>query len=475
MKLVWLRRDLRIEDNRALCSAIESEQPVMALYIATPETWQRHGLAPIQADLLKRRLVTLQTDLATINVPLYYAQVDTYQQAAQLVAEIAKSNSLDGVYYNKEYEFDEQRRDARLQELLVHAGIAAHSFDDKCALQPGSVLNKQGHYFKVFTPFKRAYLTRFYQQPISIIRPQPIGEVAQLHGEQAQLFSDNSSFDYPTESSATYPVDTSSIINQLRDFVAHRSERYSDQRDIPSVEGTSRLSPYLAIGALSVRQCMARLHDQHPKPLPAGREMWMSELIWREFYQHLIYFESKLSKGNCFLEWGDRLSWRNSSADIDAWKKGQTGYPIVDAAMRQLNHTGWMHNRLRMVVASFLIKDLHVDWHVGERYFMSKLVDGDYAANNGGWQWCASTGCDGQPYFRIFNPVSQGERFDPDGEFVCQWIPELAAVPRKFIHQPWKWSKAKELSYPPPIVDHKTEREITLSLYKEAKGNVDGA
>jgi deoxyribodipyrimidine photo-lyase len=205
--------------------------------------------------------------------------------------------------------------------------------------------------------------------------------------------------------------------------------------------------------------------------LSKGQEVWFSELLWRDFYQHLIYFEAKLSRSKSFLAWGDRLNWHSNADHFDAWKRGDTGYPIIDAAMRQLNQTGWMHNRLRMVVASFLVKDLHIDWRCGEAYFMSNLIDGDYASNNGGWQWCASTGCDGQPYFRIFNPVSQGERFDSTGEFVRTWIPELHTVPDRFVHKPWLWSESHDLDYPPPIVDHKREREITLQLYQQAKDN----
>lgn len=475
MKLVWLRRDLRIEDNRALNMALASGEPVVAIYVATPMTWKRHGMAPIQADFIFRRLIELQKDLAGLNVSFYYAQVETFNQSAKLIAEIAKQYSASGIYYNREYELDERNRDNYLTELLQSSDIEAVGLDDKCALKPGSVLNKKGEYFKVFTPFKRAYLVKLYQQPLTVIRTQPAASSVELQScDKLEQFSSNCCFDYPRECSSKYPVDTNSIIKQLRWFVSERSEQYDRQRDIPSIDGTSVLSPYLAVGALSIRQCMARLHDKQDLPLSKGREVWLSELVWRDFYQHLIHFEEKLSKGKSFVDWGDSLRWRDSSEAITAWQTGQTGYPIVDAAMRQLNQTGWMHNRLRMIVASFLVKDLHVDWRVGERYFLSKLIDGDYAANNGGWQWCASTGCDGQPYFRIFNPVSQGEKFDCDGAFICQWIPELVDVPKQFIHQPWKWSKAKELSYPPPIVDHKTEREITLSLYKEAKDNVNG-
>ncbi|MGY5612095.1 deoxyribodipyrimidine photo-lyase [Vibrio brasiliensis] len=475
MKLVWLRRDLRVEDNRALNLALASGQPVAAIYVATPKTWQRHGLAPIQADLIFRRLCELRNDLDLLNVPLFYVQVETFTQAAERVADLAQANSVSGVFYNKEYEVDERNRDSYLEQQLSDSDIEVIGVDDKCALRPGSVLNKQGDYFKVFTPFKRAYLTKLYQQPISVLKAKPVDCKAELQSiDGIERFSSACALDYPRVCSGSYSVETNAIIGQLRRFVFERCDQYDQQRDIPSINGTSMLSPYLAIGALSIRQCMARLHDSQTLPLTAGREVWLTELVWRDFYQHLIYFEDKLSKSKSFVEWGDSLTWRDSASAVIAWQTGHTGYPIVDAAMRQLNQTGWMHNRLRMIVASFLVKDLHLDWRVGERYFISHLIDGDYAANNGGWQWCASTGCDGQPYFRIFNPISQGEKFDPQGDFVYQWIPELAKVPRQFIHQPWKWSKAKELSYPSPIVDHKTEREITLSLYKDAKDNVNG-
>lgn len=475
MNIVWLRRDLRVEDNSALYHASISGEPVVAVYIATPQTWAEHHLAPIQADLIYRRLFELKKDLEHNNIPLIYAQAPTYNEAAQMVADLAQTHSASRVYFNKEYEINEVARDKRLVELLDAADLESNALDDKCLLPPGSVMNKQGQYFKVFTPFKRAYLAKMYQQPWRVTKVAPIAQRAVWHDQKVTPWCLESCFDYPRESSEAYAVDTQSIIDQLRAFDSDGADGYDQQRDFPALNATSLLSPYLAIGALSVRQCMARLTYQRELPLTGGREVWQSELVWREFYQHLIYFEPKLSKGHSFTPWGDNLLWRDNPAFIEAWKTGNTGYPIVDAAMRQLNKTGWMHNRLRMIVASFLVKDLHVDWRIGEQYFMSKLVDGDYAANNGGWQWCASTGCDGQPYFRIFNPTTQGERFDPEGHFVRTWVPELANLPDKWIHSPWKSPNAKALSYPAPIVDHKSEREITLSLYKEAKETNDGA
>lgn len=475
MKIVWLRRDLRLDDNSALCAAGQSDEPIAVLYVATPETWRSHQMAPIQADLIHRRLQVLSDALSQHNITLYYAQADSYQGAARLVAEVAASHQASSVLFNKEYEIDEQHRDGELYERLKNQDIEVKGFDDKCLLKPGAVLNKQGDYFKVFTPFKKAYLTELYRTGFKVNKFTSDHDGAELTHEDVEVFTPQSPFDYPRESSEDYSVKDEDIIGQLRSFAAERIENYHCERDIPSLSGTSQLSAYLAIGALSIRQCMARLMFEQTMPLSQGREVWQSELIWREFYQHLIYFEPKLCKGKSFVAWGDSLRWLNDKEKIEAWQEGRTGYPIVDAAMRQLNQTGWMHNRLRMVVASFLVKDLHVDWRVGEAYFMSKLVDGDYPANNGGWQWCASTGCDGQPYFRIFNPVTQGEKFDPQGEFVLAWIPELSGVPAKCIHKPWAQVNANSLSYPAPIVDHKVEREITLALYKEAKENMNGA
>lgn len=471
MKLIWLRRDLRVEDNTALMDAIESGQAVIAIYIATPETWRKHNHSAIQADLIVRRLGELKQELSALGIPLYYQQVDTYAHAAELISRLAIEIGVSSVHLNKEYELNEVKRDELLSELLRSEKVDVQAVDDKCIYSPGLIKNKQGDYFKVFTPFKRAYLARLYQSSFKVNKPSKVAQpVTMIESRLVELFDENVvQFDYPREPSGAYPVSRDAILNRLRAFVSNDCEQYSERRDFPAINGTSGLSCYLAIGALSVRQCMARVMYQQALPLTAGREVWQSELIWREFYQHLIYFEARLSKGRSFTPWGDNLTWRNDDKEIEAWKSGNTGYPIVDAAMTQLNQTGWMHNRLRMIVASFLVKDLLVDWRIGEAYFMQKLIDGDYAANNGGWQWCASTGCDGQPYFRIFNPITQGEKFDPKGEFVRCWLPELAQVPDKYIHQPWRWDHVKALSYPTPIVDHKVQRAITLANYKNAK------
>lgn len=470
MILVWFRRDLRTLDHTALKAALDSGQPVVAGFVATPEQWQEHHMAPMQADLIARRLMHLEEELAELNIPLLYKEVPKFSDVTEVIKGWALSLNVESVMANIHYEVNEQALDREVSEVLAKNDVAFEAFHDKCVHAPTTVLNKQGEYFKVFTPFKRAWLLKFQMPMVS--KPQPQAELSKdvLQEVEADRYHPNVSFSYPRESSESWHASTTDIVQQLREFARERSDEYQAERDLPAVDGTSQLSPYLAIGALSPRQCIARLYAENPLPdLTEGKATWLSEIIWREFYQHLLVFEPKLVRGKGFIPWEEKIQWSYDERAFERWKTGTTGYPIVDAAMRQLNTTGWMHNRLRMVVASFLTKDLHIDWRWGEAYFMSKLVDGDFAANNGGWQWSASTGCDGQPYFRIFNPISQGEKFDSDGTFVRHWVPEIKEVPNKFIHNPWLWSGFNLLDYHKPMVDHKVEREITLRLFKNAK------
>ncbi|MFM2655891.1 deoxyribodipyrimidine photo-lyase [Vibrio owensii] len=470
MILVWFRRDLRTLDHTALKAALDSGQPVVAGFVATPEQWQEHHMAPMQADLIARRLTHLEEELTELNVPLLYKEVPKFSDVTEVIKGWALSLNAESVMANIHYEVNEQVLDREVSEVLAKNDVAFEAFHDKCVHAPTTVLNKQGEYFKVFTPFKRAWLLKFQMPMVS--KPQPQAELSKdvLQEVEADRYHPNVSFSYPRESSESWHASTTDIVQQLREFARERSDAYQAERDLPAVDGTSQLSPYLAIGALSPRQCIARLYAENSLPdLTEGKATWLSEIIWREFYQHLLVFEPKLVRGKGFIPWEEKIQWSYDEQAFERWKTGTTGYPIVDAAMRQLNTTGWMHNRLRMVVASFLTKDLHIDWRWGEAYFMSKLVDGDFAANNGGWQWSASTGCDGQPYFRIFNPISQGEKFDSDGTFVRHWVPEIKEVPNKFIHNPWLWSGFNLLDYHKPMVDHKVEREITLRLFKNAK------
>ncbi|CAM3632214.1 Deoxyribodipyrimidine photo-lyase [Vibrio aerogenes CECT 7868] len=468
MKLVWYRRDLRTIDHSALNYALATGEFVSAVYIATPEQWKRHQMSPMQADLIRRRLTKLCDELSQLNIPLYYMEVNTFDESIGAVKDIASAIEANEVLVNTEYEWNEQQRDQAMGFELASAGISFREFHDKCLMSPGEVLNRQGCYFKVFTPFQKTW-RQLFRTP-QVIPAVKAGVQTPSRIFTQRLFSENVSFSYPCEPSDAWTVDTDVINQRLRDFCRDKVSSYHQLRDFPAGDNTSVLSPYLAIGALSARQCVAALYaESDGGGLSQGAESWLNELIWREFYQHLIVFEPALCRGVCFHRWGEQLHWKFDEEAFTRWKEGMTGYPVVDAAMRQLKHTGWMHNRLRMIVASFLTKDLHISWRHGEDYFMSRLIDGDYASNNGGWQWSASTGCDGQPYFRIFNPVTQGQKFDPEGRFIRQWIPELKDVPDRWCHEPWKMPSVSSLLYPSPIVDHQTERKITLAIYQAAK------
>ncbi|MSE15986.1 deoxyribodipyrimidine photo-lyase, partial [Pantoea agglomerans] len=335
-------------------------------------------------------------------------------------------------------------------------------------LPPGSVQSGDRSMYKVFTPFSKAFVRRLQQGLPECVPAPKAREGAPLKASPIPAF------DYPTEDfdQDLFPPGEAAALKRLRHFATQPVIDYPAKRDLPALDATSRLSVYLATGVLSPRQCLHRVLHEHPDALDNSRAFtWLNELIWREFYRHLLVAWPALCRHKPFIDWTRNVEWQRNDAHFDAWKAGKTGYPIVDAAMRQMKALGWMHNRLRMITASFLVKDLLIDWREGERYFMQQLIDGDLAANNGGWQWAASTGTDAAPYFRIFNPTTQGERFDEKGDFIRHYLPELAGVPDSDIHQPHVWAEKhhKKLDYPAPIVDHKVARKKTLDAFERAK------
>ncbi|RXJ10348.1 deoxyribodipyrimidine photo-lyase [Lelliottia nimipressuralis] len=464
--LVWFRADLRLHDNIALAAACRSQDArVLALFIATPEQWREHGMAPRQAAYLRAHLNALQQGLAEKGIPLIYEEVSDFAAQIDKVQQICDAHNVTHLFYNYQYEFNEQQRDRQLENRLTT--VVCQGFDDSVMLAPGSVMTGNHEMYKVFTPFKNAYLKRLKEGlPECVAAPAARGEALTV---SAEINVDYPQRDFDPDH---FPPTEKAAIAQLRQFCKQQAAEYEEQRDFPAIEGTSRLSACLALGVLSPRQCLHRLLAEQPQALDGGPgAVWLNELIWREFYRHLMTYHPDLCKHRPFIRWTDKVQWQQDDAQLQAWQNGQTGYPIVDAAMRQLNETGWMHNRLRMIVASFLVKDLLIDWRAGERYFISQLIDGDLAANNGGWQWAASTGTDAAPYFRIFNPTTQGQRFDATGEFIRQWLPELTDVPGKSIHEPWVWADktGETLDYPRPIVDHKQARVATLAAYEAAR------
>ncbi len=473
MNIIWFRRDLRVLDNLALTQACATGKPVIAVYFEATEQFRSHHLAPIQADLIYRRLGVLQKMLEALNIPLIVRSLDHFSDITVSLAQLCHQYKIEHVYCNKDYELDEVNRDESVKQTLDQAKIGFHAFDEKCMFAPGSLLSKTGGVYRVFTPFKKAWLARIKQRQILPCNiPNPVTLTPQT---QALLNSKSTIiFRYPLMSSVSWVVDDNTILQRLRAFCRHQVQDYNQLRDFPSESATSQLSPYLAIGALSLKQCIARLHAEDNECFEladTGAQVWLSELIWREFYQHITALNPHLSTGKSFQAWTDEINWNNDQVMFDAWKQGKTGFPIVDAAMRQLNETGWMHNRLRMIAASFLVKDLHINWRWGERYFMSRLIDGDFAANNGGWQWAASVGTDAQPYFRVFNPITQSKKFDPEALFLRKWLKEIQTLPDKALYEPHVWAEKQGvfLDYPHPIVDHNMARKTAISLFEQAK------
>jgi deoxyribodipyrimidine photo-lyase len=465
--LVWFRCDLRMHDNLALAAACrDPKAKVVGLFVATPEQWRQHNMAPRQAEYLWLHLQTLQDSLAERGIVLFIREAATFADSVDSLKAFCAEQEVDALFYNYQYELNERLRDAEA-ELALGRDVICQGFDDSVMLAPGSVTTGNHEMYKVFTPFSRAFIKRLQESlPECVPAPRPRGE--------AVLPAKIKAFDYPRREvdEDLFPVGERAALARLREFCLVPAADYPERRDFPAIEGTSRLSACLAIGVLSPRQCLHRLLKEHPQALEGGTgATWLNELIWREFYRHLLVAWPKLCRYRPFIAWTDGVQWQQDEEKLTAWQEGNTGYPIVDAAMRQLNATGWMHNRLRMVTASFLAKDLLVDWRAGERYFMSQLIDGDLAANNGGWQWAASTGTDAAPYFRIFNPTTQGERFDADGEFIRRWVPELKEVPGKHIHAPWAWAdkQQQKLDYPRPVVDHKQARLATLAAWEAAR------
>lgn len=468
--LVWFRRDLRLHDNLALAAACRHRAArVVALFISTPEQWKNHVMSPRQAAFIQAQLNALQQALAEKGIPLLFEEVDDFAGSIETVKAVCEQHDVSHLFYNYQYEVNERERDAAVEKALPH--VVCEGFDDSVILPPGAVTTGNHEMYKVFTPFKNAWLKRLKEG-----MPECVSAPARRENGSVSSALVPINLHYPQQEfdPVLFPAEEKAAIARLRQFCQQGAGEYDECRDFPAIEGTSRLSASLATGGLSPRQCLHRLLAEQPQALDGGAgSVWLNELIWREFYRHLMTYHPNLCKHRPFILWTDRVRWRDRAEDLQAWQEGRTGYPIVDAAMRQLNATGWMHNRLRMIAASFLVKDLLIDWRKGERYFMSQLIDGDLAANNGGWQWAASTGTDAAPYFRIFNPTTQGEKFDREGEFIRRWIPELSHVPGKAIHEPWKWAMKESitLDYPQPIVDHKLARQQTLAAYEAARKN----
>ncbi len=467
-QLIWLRSDLRVHDNSALASAMAAG-PTLALYLLSPGQWLAHDDAPCKVDFWLRNLAELQRQLQLLNVPLLIRSCDHWSQAPTVLAEVCREQAIAAVQVNEEYGVHESRRDLAVQARLAQQGVAWHSHLDQLLFKPGSVLTQSGGYFQVYSQFRKLCYQRLHSA-LPALRAQPRAQ-APLAVAGDPLPAAVAGFAVPSEAlRALWPAGEEQAHSRLARFAEERIEFYQEARDFPAAPGTSQLSPYLAAGVLSPRQCLHAALRANRGEFDGGNPgavSWINELLWREFYKHILVGYPRVSMHRAFRPETEAVPWRDAPEELAAWQAGRTGLPIVDAAMRQLRATGWMHNRLRMVVAMFLTKNLLIDWREGERFFMRQLIDGDLAANNGGWQWSASTGTDAAPYFRIFNPVSQSRKFDPDGQFIRQWLPELAELNRRDIHDPAALGGLlAPAGYPRPIVDLARSRQRALAAFK---------
>ena len=472
--LVWFRRDLRDDDHAALAGALEGGGPVWCAFVFDREILDA---LPSRED---RRVEFIHGSLVELDASLRArggGLVVRHACAREAIPALARELGVAAVHANRDYEPAAIARDEAVASSLEAPGIAFVTHKDHVIFERDEVLSKTGTPYSVFTPYKRAWLERLSP---AHVEPHEVGPVAGALARPPAGFDagvpplEAIGFRRTNLEALRVRPGMSGAAALLKDF-ARRIDDYREARDYPARKGPSYLSVHLRFGTVSIRRLVAFAHARSLAKDGEGAATWLSELVWREFYSQVLWHRPDVV-AHAFRRECDAIRFPGDAARFAAWREGRTGYPIVDAAMRQLRQTGYMHNRLRMVAASFLVKDLLVDWRLGERHFADALIDYDLASNNGGWQWAASTGCDAQPWFRIFNPVTQSGRFDPDGAFIRRYVPELAPLDASEIHAPWTLPPALQQArgvvigrdYPPPIVDHAKAREEALSLFGRA-------
>ena len=469
INLCWIRRDLRLFDHHALAKALSSGNPTYLVFVFDKIILQK------LTEKQDRRVTFIIDSLKEIELELNKFKsslIILYGDPIEEIPKLAFKLKITNLFFNRDYEPNAKKRDAQVTKVLLSQKINVHTFKDHVFYERLEVLNGQREVYKVFTPYKNKWLETLRNQESVIPHFKcNLKQLAPIQNSDSILNVDWYKKIGFIETKATLIGGRTQAHSRLKSFKKHISN-YKEARDVPALEQTSNLSPYIRMGNLSIREMISMSLEGKDD----GHSTWLSELIWRDFYQVILDVYPKVEK-HCFKLEYDQIKWMGSKNHFELWCKGDTGYPIVDAAMRCLNLTGLMHNRLRMIVASFLTKTLLIDWRDGERYFAEKLLDFDLAANNGGWQWSASTGVDAQPYFRIFNPYNQSEKFDPDGIFIKSWCPELSLFSSKQIHYPHEADMVEQIEakcfigkdYPHPIVAYKAQKEKALAMFKAIK------
>ncbi len=467
MKILhWFRGDLRLADNTALAHAAARAERIAFAFVLDDALLASPRVGAPRLRFLRGCLESLAAELEKRGHRLVIRRGDP----REVVPRLARELGAGCVSWNRDTSPYARRRDAAVSAALAKAGVAVLEAKDRVVFEASELRTGAGNGYQVFSPFRSAWHARLREAAPNEAGPLRLPPPIEARAAACKLdalpeFASGSELPSAGEAAAR---------RRLARFASSAIGDYAEARDLPALDGTSRLSHHLRFGTLSVRACVAAAREAavaEPR-LRAGAQKWLDELVWRDFYAAILEeYPSVLERA--FRPEFDAVRWNEDDAGFAAWCAGRTGYPIVDAGMRQLAATGWMHNRARMVAASFLVKDLLIDWRRGEQWFLERLVDGDPASNNGGWQWCASTGTDAQPYFRIFSPVAQGERFDPNGAYVKRWLPELRDLPEKLVHRPWE-APAFAQEYPAPIVDHAQRRMLAVARFEAARSAAKG-
>jgi len=512
--LMWFRRDLRIHDNTALAAlcerAKEDDASVSAIFFLSPEQWQAHDTSLVQVDHIARTLPILANDLqSNLNITLTVQLCPSFADCIEALTTLCNDNEISCVMANHEYEGNEIDRDEQLSKQLAKGDIEFVRWHDQCILPPQTITTNDGDsMYKVFTPFYKKWRHTLDVSTIQMHEVPTVDSDYKIKLPSSQTFANTiddikalsekmlSDYQQTLEKNESlqhinmtaqldrardaYPAGEPAAFQRLEAFVDDDINNYDVSRDVPHLHATSQLSAYLTIGSVSPRLCylqaskaQEKLHGNDGDNEDINR--WISELAWRDFYRHVLVEKPNLIRHKAYKEETDtKVHWSYDNDDFETWCTGKTGVPLVDAAMRCLNATGFMHNRLRMVTAMFLTKDLLIDWRLGERYFMQRLIDGDFASNNGGWQWSASTGTDSAPYFRIMNPFSQANTHDSKALFIKTWLPELKDIPNSILHNEdkmrkelTKGGKFADVDYPAPMVEHKSARKLAIAEFKK--------
>lgn len=457
----WHRRDLRIVDNTALHHAAARSEAVVPLYVLSGWKTQHQWTGPKRQAFLCRCLQSLAGNLESIGGRLVLRR----GMADEALENLVRETGADAIFYNRDPDPFGREVEKRVETMAARLGIACHGYHDVTLHGPEEVLTQDGKPYRVYTPYSKNWLSQ--EKPKPLAKPRALNTPP---GIFSLPLPTNAHWGLPEPDADLIVAGERAALDRLKTAVTERLAHYGEQRDFPGLPGTTRLSQDLRFGLVSPRTVFAKAAEAMAKSRSAaarsGIEAFLKELAWREFYLAILWHFPNVLAEEFNPDWRG-LWWGEPDERFEAWKQGRTGFPIVDAGMRELLATGHMHNRVRMITAMFLTKDLHVDWRLGEQFFMQHLVDGEIASNNGGWQWSAGTGADAAPYFRIQNPWSQAKRYDPDGVYMKRWLPELAKVPVDALFSPPKDGQPLAPDYPLPCVDHAAERDRTLAIFKK--------